>query len=67
MVLTEQYLEKVLESRIQMGLKGRESSKSHLKSALYDWRVENHWTSDHAIVLDVDKKAFAFVTFTKQR
>ena len=65
-MVTETYLEEVLQDRIDLGYKGRESSKSHLKSALYDWRVENQWEKDSAKVLTVDNKGFAFITFTKR-
>jgi GNAT superfamily N-acetyltransferase len=66
MQITEAYLDSILEQRIEMGLKGRESSTSHLKAALYDWRVERHWDNKDAAVLTVDAKSFAFVTFTKR-
>ena len=63
-MVTEEYLEEVLQQRIDMGLKGRESSKSHLKSALYDWRVETQWSKDSAAVITYENKGFAFLTFT---
>ena len=65
-MVTEQYLEDVLQSRLDAGYKGRESSKSHLKSALYDWRIEQNWASDRAVVLNYEDKGFAFITFTKR-
>ena len=65
-MVTEQYLEDVLQSRIEAGYKGRESSKSHLKSALYDWRIEQNWNSGRAVVLSYENKGFAFITFTKR-
>ena len=37
--------------------KGRTSSKSHLKSALYDWRIENNWDNPNAEIISIDKKA----------
>ena len=52
-----------LESR---GLKGRSSSKSHLKAALYDWRVEGQWSSNFAKVLNYKDMGYAFLTFTKR-
>lgn len=66
-MVTEQHLEKVLQERIDAGYKGRESSKSHLKSALYDWRVENHWNNEKATVLSYEDKGYAFLTFTKRK
>lgn len=65
-MITEHELERILEERIQMGFKGRESSKSHLKSALYDWRVEQNWNNERAAVLNCENKGFAFITFTKK-
>lgn len=65
-MVTEQYLEQVLQERIDQGYKGRESSKSHLKSALYDWRVEQQWKKDSSKVLTVDNKGYAFITFTQR-
>lgn len=59
-------LETILQQRINSGYKGRESSKSHLKSALYDWRIENNWERDNCKVLTIDNKGFAFITFTKR-
>lgn len=50
----------------QEGQKGRESSKSHLKAALYDWNVESQWDSDRAVILDYEDKGYAFITFTKK-
>jgi GNAT superfamily N-acetyltransferase len=46
--------------------KGRTSSKSHLKSALYDWRIENNWVNPNAEIISIDKTAYAFLTFTKR-
>ena len=66
MIITEESLDKILQERVDAGYKGRESSKSHLKAALYDWRVENQWQSPTAKVLTVDGKGFAFITFTKR-
>lgn len=66
MEVNESKLEAILQERIDAGYKGRESSKSHLKSALYDWRVENNWDRENAEVLTVDNKGFAFITFTKR-
>lgn len=58
-------LERILQERIDQGYKGRESSKSHLKSALYDWRIENNWDRENAEVITINNKGFAFITFTK--
>ena len=59
-------LEKLLEQLLESGIKGRSSSKSHLKSALYDWRVEQHWDNPNALILDYEGKGYAFITFTKK-
>lgn len=53
----------VLEAK---GLKGRSSSKSHLKAALYDWRVEGQWDNEGSIVLSYEDKGYAFLSFTKR-
>ena len=66
-MVTEDYLESILQQRIDAGYKGRESSKSHLKSALYDWRIEQNWSSGRAVVLSYENKGFAFLTFTKRK
>ena len=55
-MITEEYLEGLLQQRIDMGLKGRQSSKSHLKSALYDWRVEQQWSKDSSKVITYEDK-----------
>lgn len=65
-MVTENYLEGILQQRIDAGYKGRESSKSHIKSALYDWRIEQNWNNDKAVVLSYENKGFAFITFTKR-
>ena len=65
-MVTENYLEGILQQRIDAGYKGRQSSKSHLKSALYDWRIEQNWDSERAVVLTYENKGFAFITFTKR-
>lgn len=62
----EQQLEDLLKKLEEKGLKGRTSSKSHLKQALYDWRVEKNWQSNNAKVISVDDCGFAFITFTKR-
>ena len=62
----KEYLETLLEQRVAAGYKGRESSKSHLKSALFDWRMENNWDNPRACVLSFENKGFAFLTFTKR-
>ena len=66
-MITEEYLEGLLQQRIDMGLKGRQSSKSHLKSALYDWRVEQQWSKDSSKVITYEDKGFAFITFTVRK
>lgn len=65
-MVTEKHLEEILQQRIDAGHKGRQSSKSHLKSALYDWRIEQNWNSERAVVLSYENKGFAFITFTKR-
>jgi len=59
-------LEKLLEELEAKGQKGRSSSKSHLKSALYDWRVEENWNKETAFVLNYEDKGYAFITLTKR-
>ena len=59
-------LENLLIQLEATGIKGRSSSKSHLKSALYDWRVENNWSNSNALVLSYEDKGYAFITFTKR-
>lgn len=46
--------------------KGRTSSKSHLKSALYDWKIENNWENPNAEIITLNDKAYAFLTYTKR-
>ena len=48
------------------GLKGRSSSKSHLKSALYDWQIEGNWNNPNAFIFDYSGKGYAFTTITKR-
>ena len=60
------YLENLLEERFLKGYRGRESSKSHLKSALYDWKIENNWSNENTSVLSYNSKGFIFLTFTKR-
>ena len=59
-------LQVLLESLEASGNKGRSSSKSHLKAALYDWRIEGQWDNDNAVVINYEDKAYAFITFTKR-
>lgn len=59
-------LQTLLESLEASGQKGRSSSKSHLKAALYDWRVEGQWDNDNAVVINYEDKSYAFITFTKR-
>ena len=60
----EEKLNTLLEELEAKDLKGRSSSKSHLKAALYDWRVERGWDNDRAVVLNCDDKGYAFLSFT---
>jgi len=62
----EDILNELLVELEAKGLKGRSSSKSHLKSALYDWRVEGGWSNDRAVVLNYKDKGYAFIAFTKR-
>ena len=59
-------LELLLEDLEASGLKGRSSSKSHLKAALYDWRREGQWQNANADVVSVDDAGYAFLSFTKR-
>ena len=65
-MITEEKLNILLEELEAKGLKGRSSSKSHLKAALYDWRVERGWENDRAVVLSYEDKGYAFLSFTKR-
>jgi len=46
--------------------KGPESALSHLKSALYDWRVENQWENPTAYVYSFDDVGYMFISMTKR-
>lgn len=59
-------LEALLQLLLEGESRGRESSKSHLKQALYDWRIEGQWESSNAEVIEVDECAYAFITFTSR-
>lgn len=59
-------LELLLEELEASGQKGRSSSKSHLKAALYDWRREGQWQNNNAAVINVDDAGYAFLSFTKR-
>ena len=59
-------LEELLQTLESQNNKGRSSSKSHLKQALYDWRIEGNWDSSKAEVIEIDECAYAFVTFTSR-
>ena len=59
-------LNQLLEELEAKGLKGRSSSKSHLKSALYDWRIEGGWDNERCTVLNCNDKGYAFLAFTKR-
>lgn len=62
--MNEHLLNELVKQREIQGYKGRQSSKSHLKSAAYDWRVENNWSKSNAFVLNYQDKGYAFITFT---
>ena len=44
--------------------KGTESTNHHLKSALYDWDREQQWAKETAKVFALQKKCYAFITYT---
>jgi len=56
-------LEKLLQ-QIKERKGGADSSKSHLKSALYDWRIEDNWSRNNCFVISENDLGFAFYTFT---
>ena len=63
--VNEDYCKNLLTS-IENTKGGSISSKSHLKSAIYDWNIEKQWDSPNAKVLHLDQKAFMFISFTKR-
>ncbi|QDP46724.1 MAG: hypothetical protein Tp156SUR915002_14 [Prokaryotic dsDNA virus sp.] len=46
--------------------KGSKSTMHHLKSALYDWDREKQWNKDSAKVFGLNKKCYAFISYTKR-
>jgi GNAT superfamily N-acetyltransferase len=59
------YLENLLDT-LENTNGGSLSSKSHLKNALYDWRIEKQWDNDNAKVLNLGNKGFMFISYTKR-
>lgn len=59
------YLEDLL-AELENTKGGSLSSKSHLKNALYDWRIEKQWDSPNAKVLNLGNKGFMFISYTKK-
>ena len=59
------YLED-LSKKLENTKGGAISSKSHLKNGLYDWRLEKQWDNPNAKVLNLDEKAFMFISYTKR-
>ena len=47
--------------------KGATASVSHLKAALYDWRVEEQWSKSNSAAMQLDQLGFMFITFTKRK
>tara|TARA_R110002050_G_scaffold233778_1_gene369691 strand:- start:690 stop:1229 length:540 start_codon:yes stop_codon:yes gene_type:complete len=66
--MTEQEAEALLERIQKLNLKGGAlASVSHLKAALYDWRVEQQWSKTTSAALVLDNLGFMFITFTKRQ
>lgn len=47
-------------------IKGRSSSLSHLKSAVYDWNIEMGWEKPNYNILSNEEKGFCFFSYTKR-
>lgn len=61
----QQHLEKLLLQLEEKYPRGSATcSKSHLKTALYEWKKEKNWSNKNAFVFDVDQKGYIFYTFT---
>jgi len=64
-IKTEKEMEKLLKE-IEHTKGGSLSSKSHLKNALYDWRVEKQWDKESSKVFSLEDKGFMFISYTKR-
>jgi GNAT superfamily N-acetyltransferase len=64
-IKTEEEMEQLL-NEIEHIKGGSLSSKSHLKNALYDWRIEKQWNKDSAKVFSYEDKGFMFISYTKR-
>lgn len=62
----QEYFDKLLNTLKKQNIKGRSSSLSHLKSAIYDWNIERNWNNERAEIINIEDKGFAFITFTKR-
>lgn len=66
MGIDKDFFENLKEKLIECGYRGRSSSISHLKSALYDWNVERGWNRENYHILNYEEKGYIFCTFTKK-
>ena len=46
--------------------RGSTASVTHLKAALYDWRVEQQWDKPGSAALQLDGEGVMFITFTSR-
>ena len=62
--VTREELVSLIEHIKDWEYKGAESSKKHLKNALFDWDREKQWEKGTAKIFALNKSCYAFITYT---
>ena len=63
------YLQSILDKEVSSNASNeshKTSFTSHLKSAIYDWRVERQWNKPYSFIYSFDDKGFIFFTYTQK-
>ena len=66
-ILAKEYLLSILNKQKKLGYKGRESSPTHINSAIVEWNIEGYWNNDDAVIISIEDKGFVFLLYTFQK
>jgi len=66
-ILAKKYVSSILSKQKQLGYKGRESSPTHLNSAIVEWNIKGYWNNNDTVIISFEDKGFVFLLYTFQK
>ena len=66
-ISAKDYLLSIITKQKELGYKGRESSPTHLNSAIVEWNINEYWNNTDAVVISTEDKGFVFLLYTFQK